>query len=174
VTERQEFERADVDRQNVERADVTDVERRDEGPLRDAFAALARDTRRRAAVPDFDAMLARARAEASAPARGPRPPSAVAWARPERWLALAAAAAVATLLLVDGSSRADREFERVVGSWTDVVNAGALRSPTEGLLRTPGLDLGSVPTFGSWPGSSLPGLDLRPAAADTRDPRRDS
>ena len=170
MTERQEFERPDVDRQ-------------DEGPLRDAFRALARDTRRRAAVPDFDAMLERARSEAGrrtiaegSDTPGPAPPvsSAGSWARPERWLALAAAAAVATLLLVDGSSRADREFERVVGSWTDAVAAGALRSPTEGLLRTPGLDLGSVPTFGGWSGSSLPGLDVRPVAADTRDPGRDS
>lgn len=133
------------------------TDRNDEDFLREAFDALDRDARRRVAVPDFDAMLARAHAETArdsdsvAERRGVDPPPVGegGWARPERWLSLAAAAAVATLLLADGSSRADREFERVVTSYTETVAAGALRSPTDGLLSTPGLDLGAVPTFGT-------------------------
>jgi hypothetical protein len=121
----------------------------EEGLLREAFQDLKRDTRRRGAVPDVQAMLARARSEAPTEEEdGVRPlrlPGA--WVRRGGWLSLAAAA-VAALVLLDGGSRADREFERLVASYSTDLAAGAWRSPTDALLRMPGVDLGAVPSFG--------------------------
>ena len=145
------------------------TQRNDEDFLREAFQDLKRDTGRRGAVPDVQAMLARAREEA-AQAAVPEPVVRTAtrpspWARRSGWLSLAAAATLATLFLMDGSSAADREFEQLVASYSANVASGALSSPTDALLRTPGLDLGTVPSFGS----ALRGLGARPDANDGRD-----
>lgn len=131
--------------------------RNDEELLQQAFEELRRDTRRRGAVPDAGAMLARARAEVEAEAASTvdSPPSlrtrrrAMPGVRRAGWLSLAAAAAATTLFLLDGSSRGDREFERLVAEYSADMAGGAWRSPTDGLLRTPGVDLGAVPSVGS-------------------------
>lgn len=136
----------------------------DERELRDDFAALRGHVEASGAVPDFERMLARARAEASDTAdpglvveQGGRsvPPATVGssgrpvWAGRAAWASLAAAAAVAAILVVgSGTDSAEAEFERLVSSYTTDAGLGAWSSPTAGLLRTPGIDLGAVPSVG--------------------------
>ncbi len=142
----------------------------DERILREAFQDLRRDTRERGAVPDAHAMLARARAAAEAattPSAVTDPAPTSTWARRSGWLSLAAAAAVATLMFVDRAGHADREFERLVSAYSTDVTAGAWRSPTDALLRTPGVDLGAIPSFGS----SMVGPGSRPDAPRPEAPR---
>lgn len=152
------------------------TQRNDDDLLREAFQDLRGDIRRRGAVPDATSMLARAREEARAENPDAAVQSAVrgggrAWARRSAGLSFAAAAAVAALILLDGSdTQADREFERLVAAYSTDVSAGAWRSPTDALLRTPGLDLGAVPSFGA----TFEGLAPRPDAPRDTDPGRDS
>ncbi|MBT8488711.1 MAG: hypothetical protein HKN72_12320 [Gemmatimonadetes bacterium] len=63
-----------------------------------------------------------------------------------RWIPVAAAAAVAGLLLFSGGTGGDDEFERLVADYS--ASAGDWRSPTASLMDIPGVDLGSVPSFG--------------------------
>ncbi len=151
------------------------TDRHDDEFLQEAFEDLRSDTQRRGSVPDATAMLNRARSEASASSPGqaatsPGGPPSPNWARRAGWLSLTAAAAVFALLLVDGPSQADREFERLVASYSSDTAAGAWRSPTGALLDTPGLDLGAVPSFGP----SLRDLQTRPRDPRRTDPGRDS
>ena len=139
------------------------IDRSDE-QIRRAFQAQRQDLER-SSVPEFDSMLARARAEAAkvpelevvqggasdeaTSAGSPRDPR---WrmATVGGWVSVAAAAAAVALLFVSpGTSEADREFEALVRAYTNDVAAGALRSPTTSLLDIPGLDLGAVPSVGS-------------------------
>jgi hypothetical protein len=72
---------------------------------------------------------------------------------------LLAAAAAAILLLARSPGTSDAEFERVVRAYVADPAAGAWRSPTDDLLKLPGLDLlSSVPSLGDkgWPGSREP------------------
>jgi hypothetical protein len=72
------------------------------------------------------------------------------------WASAAVAAAVAGVLLMGGPSDADREFERLVASYTTDLSAGAWSSPTAALMNVPGMNLTrSVPSFGT----TIRGLD---------------
>ena len=60
---------------------------------------------------------------------------------------MAAAAAVASIVMVTSRpDSADAEFEQLVASYSADAGLGGWRSPTDGLLRTPGVDLGAVPS----------------------------
>ncbi len=161
---------------------MSDRDRTNDGDpdLRDDFQSLRSEVKASGRVPDFDAMIARAKEEsASRPALevvaggaagGPSRESAAGTGeeRTRRravkiggWMSLATAAAAAAVLLVSGpvtDSDADAEFERLVASYSTDASAGAWRSPTATLLRTPGVDLGSVPSIGT----PLRGLDPVP------------
>lgn len=153
------------------REDRIDVHERE---LREEFDALRRDAGRSGRVPDFDAMMARAKDEVvSRPALevvaggAARSSDAAKPGSDERtgdgvrarrrvvriggWVSLATAAVAAGLLLVQNPTRgldADAEFERLVAAYSADAAAGAWRSPTDGLLDMPGLDLGAVPSVG--------------------------
>jgi hypothetical protein len=130
----------------------------DDRDLREEFELLREDVRGSGRVPDFDAMLLRARDEI-----GSRPALQVAAGggdntrvrrravRVGGWVTLATAAAAAGILLIGSPAPAvdaDAEFERLVAAYTADASSGAWRSPTATLLRSPGLDLGSVPSIG--------------------------
>lgn len=144
------------------------IEREDDR-IRAGFAAMRADASGEGAVPDFDDMISRAR---QVPAQEHE--ASVTRLTPRRrafqiggWVSLAAAAAVAGLLLVDpGISDEDAEFERLVAAYSTTA-ATAFHSPTSGLLRTPGLDLGSVPSIGQ----GVRGMDRPPASDGPRDGR---
>lgn len=145
--------------------------------LRDDFASLRSELKTPGRVPDFDTVIARAKeVAASRPtlevvaggAPGGAPRESVHGAEEDQtrrravkiggWMSLATAAAAAAILLVGGpvtDSDADADFERLVASYSTDAAAGAWRSPTATLLRTPGVDLGSVPSIGT----PLRGLD---------------
>lgn len=114
-----------------------------ERELRPAFEALRRADAR--ATPAFDAMLARARTQATAPVgvavrRAPR--------RYWRWAAYAAplAAAAGLALWLIPARSADLEFERAVTEWSRTARA----LPTDGLLSVPGSEyLRRLPAFGT-------------------------
>ncbi len=68
---------------------------------------------------------------------------------------LLAAAAVAALMLVGIPDATDRSFEEAVRSFSTNPALGAWRSPTQNLLRVPGMELlRTVPDIGdsTWPG----------------------
>ncbi|MDH3270271.1 MAG: hypothetical protein OEN56_03000 [Gemmatimonadota bacterium] len=133
------------------------IHRHDDDDLRSDLTALRDDVRTSGRVPDFDAMLRRAKVEAAAGrAEGERVlRPRKAWAiRSRAWVPLAAAAAAVGLFLVGGPrTDADAEFERLVADYARTA-ATTLRSPTASLMEIPGVDLGAVPSIGG----SLPGL----------------
>ncbi|MDX1495559.1 MAG: hypothetical protein R3253_15940 [Longimicrobiales bacterium] len=111
------------------------------------FDALKHEVRAAGRVPDFGAMMARAKEQAAGDEPTP--------VRIRRWAPLAAAAAVAALLLSGLPGDDDeREFERLVASYSET--AGTWRSPTASLMDIPGVDLGAVPSFGGAPGVVTP------------------
>jgi len=133
---------------------------RDDHRLRDGFRALRAHAERPGAVPDFENMLAQAKASAAG-----LPPLELVGAasgghqraddgrrrltRLGGWVSLAAAAAAVGVLFVSpGVSTGDAEFERLVSAFATDAGAGGWRSPTSALLDVPGLDLGAVPTIG--------------------------
>jgi hypothetical protein len=155
----------------------------DDDRLEEEFGRLRSETEGSARVPDFGAMLEKAKADAAE-----RPDLQViqggqadagqpdAGSRRRRvlqiggWASAAVAAAVAGVLLMGGPSDADREFERLVASYTTDLSAGAWSSPTAALMNVPGMNLTrSVPSFGT----TIRGLDpsQRPNAPEpeTRD-----
>lgn len=156
------------------------AERHEDEQLRDAFAALRAETGASGQVPDFRAMLDRARADAAATPRLEVEAGGASDARARRrgrtlriggWASVAVAATVAALLLTDGRSDADADFDALIASYSADVSAGAWRSPTSALLDVPGMDLvRTVPSIGA----SARGLDpaTRPPTPD--EPRRDS
>lgn len=127
----------------------------DERALRDDFVGLREDVEA-SGVPDFTQMIERARAEAAtmpeltivSGAGGSRDAAPrTAWIGRTAWVSIAAAAAIASVMLVTSQpDGADAEFERLVASYSADAGLGAWRSPTDGLLRTPGIDLGAVPS----------------------------
>lgn len=143
--------------------------------LRDEFAAQRNELRGSGRIPDFDAMMAKARAETAdgieatdeLAARRARIPRAGAW------MTLATAAAAATLVFVvdrGPGSDADAEFERLVAGYSATTASGAFASPTSGLLEIPGVDLGTVPSVGS----TLRGFDRARPRPVERNEGRDS
>ncbi len=136
----------------------------DDDGLKEEFGRLRSETEGSPRVPDFGTMLEKAKADAVA-----RPELQVLQggqsdAGPHRrrvmliggWASAAVAAAMAGVLLMGGRSDADREFERLVASYSADVSSGAWRSPTSGLLNVPGMGLTrSVPSLGS----AIRGLD---------------
>lgn len=127
--------------------------------LRRDFEVLRHRVEGSDAVPDFATMMARARAEAAGhegeALREPESRRSVTgrgrrgglWIR---WAPLAAAAAFAGLFFVGrpGSSE-DAQFERLVAEYT-TISAAVGQSPTASLMRVPGIDLGAVPSFGTY------------------------
>jgi hypothetical protein len=114
-------------------------------------------------VPEFGALMARAREEAARSGME-APPVRGAIRRFNRRLAwggslLAAAAAVALLLgRIPGTS--DSEFVQVVQAYTSNPASGAWKSPTQSLLHLPGTKvLSTVPSLGTKPLL----MDARPA-----------
>lgn len=128
--------------------------------IREDFEELRAHTERAGVVPEFDAMMARAKSDAvstpdldliqgGAPASVRERVSRRRIVRVGGWMSLAAAAAAAGLLLVGPSSATtDAEFESLVLAFAMDAASGAWHSPTSSLLDTPGLDLASVPSVG--------------------------
>ena len=138
----------------------------EEQALRDDFAAL-REQAEASGVPDFGEMIARARAEAERSPTLVVEPGGVrrTWLGRTAWVSMAAAAAVAGLMMVrSGPDAADAEFERLVASYSADAALGAWSSPTDGLLRTPGIDLGALPSVRSVP---LPSRDQDDGGRDS-------
>ena len=148
----------------------------DDDRLEEEFGRLRSETEGSARVPHFGAMLEKAKADAAERPEiaAERPDLQViqggqadagqpdAGSRRRRvmqiggWASAAVAAAVAGVLLMGGPSDADREFERLVASYTTDLSAGAWRSPTAALMNVPGMNLTrSVPSFGT----TIRGLD---------------
>ncbi len=114
-------------------------------------------------APDFDEMYERALAEAElagADQSAAGVPTVVPISRARRrarnflWAAgTLAAAALAGILLI-GQDAGDREFEALVTAFA--AESAAWQSPTDDLLRVPGMDmLKSVPSVG-WPYGQVP------------------
>ena len=146
--------------------------------LKEEFGQLRAETEGSVRVPDFGTMLEKAKADAVAPPELQviQGGQSDAGSRRRRvvliggWASAAVAAAMAGVLLMGGRSDADREFERLVASYTADVSSGAWQSPTSGLLNVPGMGLTrSVPSLGS----AIRGLDpdqlRRVSEPETRD-----
>ena len=102
----------------------------------------------RGKAPAFAEMMASARAAAAhAPAqRGPR---TITLRRLVYGSSLAAAAVIATLLVVPRTRSNESEFERAVRAYESGPGLGAWQSPTDGLLNVPGNQLiSTMPTVG--------------------------
>lgn len=126
---------------------------RDDQDLKGRFKALREEDQQQ--IPDFQRVMARVRAEAVEsgenllqtvhPTRGV--PRKLAWGG-----SFLAAAAAATLLLIQLTGTSDSEFVQVVQGFSDSPAAGAWRSPTDGLLKLPGSEiLSTVPSVGESP-----------------------
>jgi hypothetical protein len=127
---------------------VTD--RPDDHEIREHFARLRSETEA-GSVPDFRALLDRARARDVVPL--PRRGSGrVFWAG--GLAGAAVAAALAALLLTRERPDPDAEFERLVSAYAS--DATAWRSPTDALLDVPGSGLvRSLPSVGETLGEGL-------------------
>jgi hypothetical protein len=146
--------------------------------VRERFRRLREEVERSGRVPDFRAMMERARQEAAGapPLRVLEGDAAAApaglvdspgGARPRAvrrrrsvviggWATAAMAAALTALLLTSGRDAGDEEFDVLVAAFANDASTGAWRSPTSGLLDVPGVELlRSVPSIGG----SLRGLD---------------
>lgn len=135
---------------------------RDDQELRKLFGHLRTEERDR--VPDFRALMARAREEAAQNGHGSVGGRRTLHGLPRRlaWggSLLAAAAAAAILLLPPSTS--DSEFVQVVQTFSTDPASGAWKSPTDALLHLPGRDiLSTVPTIGSQPWFRGPGASPR-------------
>ena len=131
------------------------TQERDERDLREAFATLREDVEAPGGVPDFTSMLETARLEAARKPDLQVVPGGADRARVTGrrtlglWATLATAAAAAAILIVgDQADTADSDFEALVSAYAADAALGAWRSPTDGLLRTPGVGLGAVPRVG--------------------------
>lgn len=131
-----------------------------ERALRERFARLREEEGAR--VPDFEAVFGEARRQAES---GGEPPGILVGGRPRRWYRAAvtlAAAALAAVYL--GAPDPDERFEALVESYSAALDGGRWRTPTDGLLDVPGMDLlVTVP--------SIEGL--RPGMEDVSVPREE-
>lgn len=140
--------------------------------LRERFQELRGEAARPGQVPDFEAMLARARSgeaelpplvvvDGAAASAGRSRLSYGRLARAGAWASAALAATVAGLLLTDRRPSDEAEFEQLVAAYS----ADAWRSPTSGLLEVPGMELTrSIPSIGG----PVRGLD--PSTLPEREP----
>lgn len=124
--------------------------------LKADFETLRAELRSAHRVPDFHAMMERARQAAhevdepvvSMEAARSSQQARLDLMRLGRWIPVAAAAAVAGLFLFGGGeSGGDDQFERLVADYS--ASAASWRSPTASLMDIPGVDLGAVPSFGT-------------------------
>jgi len=112
-------------------------EEREHDALRGEFQRLRSETGASGRVPDFGAMMVRAKADAERAGR--RPARAVVIGG---WASVALAAAIAGVLLVEGHhGSAEAEFESLVAAYAADGAGGAWRSPTASLLDVPGMSL---------------------------------
>ena len=134
------------------------MQRHDDDRLREEFGRLRSETEGSARVPEFRAMLEKAKADAVASpelrvVQGGRSDAGARGRRIVRiggWASAAVAAGVAAVLLVGGPADADREFERLVAAYSANASSGAWQSPTSRLLNVPGMNLTrSVPSLGA-------------------------
>lgn len=143
------------------------TKRRDDSEIEDRFSRLRAETEGSERVPDFQAMMDRARRDAEhMPALTvvegeARRPAAASPPGRRRFLwigggaSAALAAAVTGLLLTTGGATPDEEFDRLITSFTTEA-AAAWRSPTSRLLDVPGIELvRTVPSVGR----GLPGAE---------------
>lgn len=128
----------------------------DERELRELFHRLREEEK--GEVPDFQALMARVRNEASS--AGAEPPPRRTGGRRRGWRVagtgalLAAAAAAAVLLVPRSPEGSDAAFVRAVQTLSADPAMGAWKSPTDALLRLPGDKiLSTVPSVdpGHWP-----------------------
>ena len=146
---------------------------RENDALRDAYQRLRSETEGSARVPDFGAMMARAKEEAA------RPSMAVVAGRgrPRRalvvggWATVALAAAIAGILLVDSRGGGDEQrFEHLVATYTADAAGGVWTSPTAGLLDVPGMSFTrSMPSVGDPLRDFDPRAVSEPSAPEGRD-----
>jgi len=158
----------------------------DDQRLTERFQELRAETSGSGTVPDFAAMMAEAkRRAAEAPAlevvaggvgSADVPARAASrhrgrWMRLGGWVSVAAAAALATVILVDRGPSGDEEFEQMVAAYTSEAGGAGWRSPTSGLLDVPGMDLTrSVPSIGG----SLRGVDPSTLPPSQASPQEDN
>ncbi len=130
----------------------------DDDRLREEFHRLRSETEGSASLPEFRAMLEKAKADAEVfpdlqVVPGGQSASEARRRRIVRiggWASAAVAAALVGLLLLGEGSDADREFERLVAAYSTDMASGAWRSPTSGLLDVTGMSLTrSVPSLGA-------------------------
>jgi len=136
---------------------VTDL--REDDRLRERFQRLRAETEEPGRVPDFQAMLARARKDAAdRPAlqvtdgdrrRDHRRTARRRLVRVGAWASAALAATVAGILLTRGRTGGEEDFERLVAAYQSDAASGAWKSPTSGLLDVPGIEvIRSLPSIG--------------------------
>jgi hypothetical protein len=152
-------------------------EQHEEQELREAFSVERDQLRASGRIPDFDAMMVRARADAASQGVGIDGVDQLASRRrlfrTGGWMTLATAAAATGLMFLvspGSTSEADAEFERLVASYASTSASGTFNSPTSGLLEIPGLDLGAVPSVGD----ALRGFDPTATRPDQQIEGRDS
>jgi hypothetical protein len=153
---------------------VTDL--REDDRLRERFQRLRAETEEPGRVPDFQAMLARARREAAPRLSlegtdGDRRRD-VSWSARRRlvragmWASAALAATVAGVLLTRGRTGGEEDFERLVAAYQGDAASGAWKSPTSGLLDVPGIGVvRSLPSIGG------PAVGLDPDREPATPPR---
>lgn len=119
-------------------------DRRFEDSLRERFERLRAEDA--GGAPELVPMLRGARRPADAGADGAPP---AAWRRPRWWAAAVTLAAAVFAGIMLGAPDPDREFERLVASYSADLGRSGWRSPTDPLLEVPGGDLlGRVPSIG--------------------------
>lgn len=150
---------------------MTDRNEGEDLHLRQGFRRLREEDA--GAAPSFAALMGRARNDlaageaAATPLESPAitPPDSASRPRRSPWIRWGPPVAAAALLgavLIQGSGRADREFDRVVNEWSQTARV-ALHSPTDRLLAVPGSQyLRSMPRLGSGRPASTSPLRSRP------------
>jgi len=124
---------------------------REDQELRGLFRHLQNQDQRQ--IPDFGTLMARAREEASRSGLEALPGNRASRRLPRRLAwggSFLAAAAMATLLLVQPPGTSESEFVQVVQTFSSNPASGAWESPTDALLDFPGKELlTTVPSISS-------------------------
>ena len=125
--------------------------------LKELFAELRSEEARR--TPDFDGLMERVWAESETDLRasddlaGKQSGGDVRgrrrW-RPWAGLGVLAAAAIASIILVQNQPTSESEFEELVRAFSSDPALGAWKSPTDGLLNLPGQEIvTTIPAVGT-------------------------